>query len=84
MAYLSGSLRKHMLTAVHRCSSACRCYADVHIWARNVRVHGGDKGRLKEALNTKALCHQGKHGNKRIGKTLDMSWTEIIKNINHF
>lgn len=74
----------YMLTTVHRCSTVCRCYADVHIWARNVRVHGGDKSSLKETLKAKALCHQGKHRNKLTGKTLDMSWSEITKNINHF
>jgi len=74
-----------MLSAVHRCSIQCKCYADVHIWARHIRANGGEIGQLKEVLKKKSECHAGKRLENRSVKTeLNMSWTEVTKNINYF
>lgn len=74
-----------MLTAVHRCSTTCKCYADVHIWARYIRKSGGHISELKDVLNKKQECHLGKRfGNREKFQECNMSWSEITKNINYF
>lgn len=74
-----------MLTAVHRCSTACKCYADVHIWARNIRKQRGDISQLKDVLERKRQCHQGTYvKNRHRHRELSMSWSEVTKNINYF
>ena len=74
-----------MLSAVHRCNIHCKCYADVHIWARHIRKQGGEVSQLKEILKKKADCHAGKHlENRKIQTDLKMSWSEVTANINHF
>lgn len=74
-----------MLSAVHRCSTACKCYADVHIWARHIRKQRGNGSQLKDVLDRKQNCHLGINiANRDQHQELTMSWTEITKNINYF
>ncbi len=74
-----------MLTAVHRCSTACKCYADVHIWARHIRKQGGNVSQLKEVLARKRDCHLGVNlANREKHQELTMPWSEITQNINYF
>ena len=74
-----------MLSVVHRCSVGCKCYADVHIWARHIRKQGGDLSQLRDILKRKKECHEGKRSDSRVKyQELTMPWTEVIKNVNYF
>ena len=75
----------HMLAAVHRCSTTCKCYADVHILARSLRKRGGHVSELKNVLKKKQECHlDNRLKNREIPHELNMTWSEITKNINYF
>jgi hypothetical protein len=74
-----------MLTTVHRCSTTCKCYADVHIWARYIRKQRGERSRLADVLKRKQECHQGTRvENRQKHQELTMPWSEVTKNINYF
>ena len=74
-----------MLTTVHRCSTTCKCYADVHIWARYIRKQRGELSGLADVLKRKQECHQGTLvENRQKHQVLTMPWSEVTKNINYF
>lgn len=74
-----------MLSVVHRCSTGCKCYADVHIWARHIRKQRGDFSQMEHVLKRKQECHDGKLAeNRQKYQELTMPWSEVTKNVNYF
>lgn len=71
-----------MLSKVYRCSPMCKCYSDIHVWAKHIRIQGGSLKPLQNLISKMETCDGPKDVPHSFIKVLP--WSEERANVDYF